>query len=267
MVDPQVKLQVLICTHRADGLARVANMALPAMPQVEYIVCCQSRPLPVPHELADRDDIRVSFFEGTGLSNNRNNALGLATADYVLFGDDDLMYLREGLRAVIDVFDEDPDLGIACFKQHTSDRRDYPDERMPLRVNAFKPYYAYSSEMAFRREHIERHGLRFSPLAGINAPFLGSGEEDLFLHHALNSGLKGCFYPVYICRHPHHTTTGRRMSPSVIRARGAVLRIMHPYTSPLRMVRLARIMPGSTYANLRLMIEGWRYASRHRHEL
>lgn len=260
------KLQVLICTWRADGLARVAHMTIPPVKDVEYIVSCQSLPVRIPSEL-QRPDIRVCFSDSVGLSKNRNHALSLATAPIVLIADDDLHYTPQGLKRVIDAFDRNPGVDIATFKYAGPDKRRYPSRECRLRRHLFGTHYPVSFEIAFRRENLIRSRLRFSELAGINAPFLGAGEETLLYIHALGRGLNVRFFPEVIVHHPRRTTGFRGPTPKVMRARGAVQRFAHPFTGLPRLLYMAHRLPGDFRTNLHHLWQGWVYAGRHRAEL
>lgn len=256
-----MKLQVLVSTYGHEGLARVREMTLPHVPGVGYLVVCQG-------ERCDsgiaRDDVDVRFIDGRGLSANRNAALDMATAPVVLIADDDLHYTATGLKHVMDAFDRDAALSLAAFMHEGADARTYPPAECDLRPSRpGRRHYPYSFEIALRLGDVRRHNLRFSELAGINAPFLGAGEEDLFVHHALEKGLRGRFIPKVVVRHPGHTTVMRTPTPAVARARGAVLRILYPRTALLRMARLA-LTHGVPW---RHMWQGWLYAGRHRREL
>ena len=64
-----LRLDVLIATHRPEGIKRVVDMDLPRVDGVGYIVSWQDhRGVLVPQELARRDDIEIVRFEGCWLS-------------------------------------------------------------------------------------------------------------------------------------------------------------------------------------------------------
>lgn len=225
-----VRLEVLVCTFGSEGLERVAHMAAPRVDGVAYTICCQNpdkdnieRQLSV---LAGRDDMTVHIFNDRGLSLNRNHAFDVATAPYLLISDDDINHYPEGLKAIIETFDTNPTLDIATFRAAMPERRVFPASEHKLN-RPFRFYNAISFEIAVRRDTLLSHpALRFTPLAGIGAPYLGSGEEDLFVHRAVNMGLDCRFFPIEILEHPGLTTSAHSgMKPSVIRAKGAVMRI------------------------------------------
>ena len=86
-------LDVLIATHTPEGILRVADMNLPVVEGVRYIVSWQDhRDAEIPPALDARNDVTVDRFGQRGVSFNRNNAIELSTADVYLVADDDLRY-------------------------------------------------------------------------------------------------------------------------------------------------------------------------------
>lgn len=221
-----LKLQVLICTF-ARGIEKIDAGALPRLGGVRYLISCQNPENldldAAAEKLSLRGDTDVIFSNTRGLSINRNIAFDNATAPYLLIADDDLKFYPEGLMAVMDAFDSDPELDIATFRSHSPAERVFPPHGHDL-AESFRFYYAISFEIAVRRDFLLRKNLRFSPLAGIGAPVLGSGEEDLFLHHAIKAGAKGRFFNIPVVLHAGPTTAEHSaVDPRVLTAKGACL--------------------------------------------
>lgn len=234
------RLDVLICSYGADGLRRIADGAHPAVEGVRYIVSWQ---IPadsedvspdIPKEL-ERSDFEIHKIDSKGLSKNRNHALTKGTAPVCLIADDDVDYFEDGLIALMDVFDRHPEIGVASFMYEGNDDKCYPDKPVNLDKRP-RGFYTSSIEMAFRRETVEKTGVKFDENFGLGARF-GSGEEDLWLHSLLKNGVNGRFFPILIARH-EGLSTGRREAnnPEYVKTKGAVLRKIHPATWPLRML-------------------------------
>lgn len=230
-----VSLQVLICTYGQEGLERVARHSHPKVKGVEYLVSCQiDRDLEIPNEL-DRKDFRIITTCSKGLSINRNHALSLASAPFLLIGDDDIDYTDEGLGNVIDAFHNHPEADIITFRfESTSSKKFYPSNSIYL--NSFpKGYFVSSIEIGLRRQSIQGK-IWFNENFGIGAMF-PSGEEDIFICDCLEAGMKGIFEPLTIARHDGSTTSERNlMLPSRPQTKGAVFLRMHPHSWPLRMI-------------------------------
>lgn len=221
-------LDVMICTIHADGPARVAAMQLPVVDGVRYIVSWQmpeGEPLPVPEipESLRRPDVIVSRVATRGLARNRNNALSLATAPVALIADDDLHYTAGGLRAVMRVFAENPDVDLAqfMFDYGESEHKYYPATVTPLGRRLPRGLYATSFEVAFRRDRIP---MRFDERFGIGGTLYDTGEESIFLVDVRRAGFRCVFFPILIGSHPGDTTGTRAMlNPRVAAGQGAAI--------------------------------------------
>lgn len=258
-----VCLEILISTHGTEGPGRVEAMRLPEVPGVRYLVSCQAAPMPVPDGLARRSDVDIRFVDGTGLSANRNALLDRASAPLVMFADDDLVLTADGVGAMIKTMDENPDLDGACFSP-VDKWRDYPSDPFVLKAHARHYYYALLCELVLRREALVRTGVRFSLQMGVNAPYLHSGEDDLFLYRILCKGLCVKYFLIDTYNHPHPSTGFRHQPPGVLRSRGAILLTMHPLTAVPRMLRLARRLSQPTLPAFGHMLRGALYALTHR---
>lgn len=247
-VNDDIRLQVLIVAYGKKGIESIATMAHPHVKGVEYLVSWQygdDEPI-IPPSLRERGDFHIYPSDTRGVATNRNLALSHATAPLILSSDDDVEYTREQILAVIDTFDTHPDLDFFTFKySSTVAPRQYPAEEFSLLGKWPKLYYVGGIEMAWRREALERYNIRFNTLFGVGEEFC-AGEEDLFVHEIRKHKIPSRFIPITICAHNHDSTCMRRQNdPEFIRTKGALLRIMHPLTWPLRMVTHALRFSGS----------------------
>ena len=200
-----MKLEILIATME-DRLSRVAEMLLDADADIAYLVSCQyMEECPkVPAELACRDDVRVVFLKGRGLSNNRNYALQHAVNDVVLIADDDCRYTLAGLKQVIATYEVHPEVDIALFKVDGMSKY-YPASQCRYQMEDFQGSYSVASvEMSLRRSSLR--GVHFDEYFGLGSDRLASGEEQVFLYDALQKGLRIEFFPVLIGQTPGGTT-------------------------------------------------------------
>ncbi len=265
-----IRLQVLVACY-ARRLEEMRPGQLPPVPGVEYIISCQNPDnldLGAAAARMRRRDIKVSFNPGRGLSNNRNTSLALASAPYVLIGDDDLFYRREGLETIIEAFDADPKLDVITVKSKTPDPRTYPCDSHDLHI-PYKFYQPISFEIALRRQAWRASEVKFSPLLGVNAPYLGAGEEDVFFHKLLKKVREARFVDTVLCEHPGSTTGPREAAtPRVLRSKGACLRIIYGnIESLLRFVVEAHRSPAPFFKALGCYLQGYFYSIRHRREL
>ena len=245
----------------------------PRMDGVRYVVSCQnpgntddlSEELAV---LARRDDMTVRVYDDVCSGRNRNHALDLATAPLVLVSDDDLRYTADGLRAVIEAFDRNPDIDFATFRSDRPEPHRYPPHEWNLKKK-YPHFDPVTFEIAFRREPVVSRGIRFSDIAGVNGPYIANGEEDLLMNRLRRSDLNGRFFPETIVTHPGPTTSTRLARDSrVLRGRGAVFSRLFPLPEALARLALAAWrIGGNVPRHYIYMLQGVAYALKHRKEL
>ncbi len=132
-----------------------------------------------------------------GLSKSRNMALQNATADVCLLADDDMIY-RDGVgEKVEEAFRQYPQSDLIGFEVIGLERlfKKYPDTAQE--IGYVKSLRMASVELAFRREAIQKAGIRFDERLGAGTKYR-MGEENAFLFHCLKKGCKVRFEPVEI---------------------------------------------------------------------
>lgn len=244
-----MKCQVLISTYKS--LDKAAAMALPQVEGLGYLISCQSEPMPIPLSL-QRPDIEVHFNPTKGLSNNRNVALELATAPFVLIADDDLNYYAEGLRAAIKAYETNPSVDVFLFRYDSPSKKIYPPVETDLHNN-YRHYNPTSVEIGLRMPT----SLRFNPAFGIGAPVFACGEEAMLLAEARDKGLTLRFFPIALCSHPSIPTGLVLPTPGVLMAEGAVIRRLYPLTGLPRLILKALRTPTPLIPTFRLLLKGW----------
>ena len=125
--------------------------------------------------------------KGVGLS--RNTALSHATADIILFADEDIVYDEGYENLVINEFEKNPNADIILFNVRVNEKRRtyWNEDNHPVHIWNAGRYPAYS--IACKREKLKKTNVEFSLLFGGGAPF-SNGEDSLFLKDALKAGLK-----------------------------------------------------------------------------
>ncbi len=133
--------------------------------------------------------------KGVGLS--RTTALQRASADVVLFSDEDIVYEPDYEKKVLEQFELHPEIDMILFNVRVCDeRRTYWTEN-EHRVHLWNcgRYPAYSIAVRTRRLH--EVGLTYHLWFGGGALF-SNGEDSLFLSDALKKGMKLLAVPVCI---------------------------------------------------------------------
>ncbi len=137
-----------------------------------------------------------SFVEkGVGLS--RNNALMRATADIILFSDEDIVYDDGYARSILDAFDRMKDADMLLFNVDVQESRATYHTDSVKRVRSYNcgRYPAYS--FACRTEAIHSNNITYSLLFGGGARY-SNGEDSLFIQDCVKAGLKIYALPIKI---------------------------------------------------------------------
>ena len=124
---------------------------------------------------------------GVGLS--RNMAIDNATADIVLFSDEDIVYQDNYEKDVLTAFSKYPEASVITFNFDVDiRRRTYTNTtNHVVKWNNYGRYPAYA--IAVKRQDILNKKICYSTLFGGGAKY-SNGEDSLFLHDCLKAGLK-----------------------------------------------------------------------------
>ena len=227
-------LDILICSLN-KGIVRVQDVMLEPQEGVRYIVSYQytdDRYLDlIPKKLSSRNDVSIFTYKGKGLSANRNLALDKATADLVMYADDDAHLLPETPELIFRCFRERRDMDVAFFcattytgkplKKYATNEFQITDRNAQYNISAL--------EMVFRRPTVQGR-IRFDERFGLGTQFLTCGEEEVWLEDAMRAGLNMRFIPEKIVE----TSTMLKKSlvyidAGVQRSRGALAYYKHGY--------------------------------------
>ena len=173
-------LDILICTID-KGILRVPEVLMPSQGGVRYVVSMQytSEEMKklVPQVLKEREDVKVVFLEGKGLSRNRNHALEYAKGDVVVIADDDNRYTPELIDNVFEAYNTHPEADVILFQALNM-------EGKPL--HPYPADYVCSVEMTFRRTV----KVRFDERVGLGSLTLCAGEEEVWMKDARETGCR-----------------------------------------------------------------------------
>lgn len=136
-------------------------------------------------------------FKERGVGLSRNNALIRATADIVLFSDEDIVYEDGYAEKIVAEFEKHPSADILLFNMDVAeDRATYHTEaETTVKWYNCGRYPTYS--FAIRREKLHRYNITFSLLFGGGAKY-SNGEDSIFIRDCLKKGMKAVAVPVTI---------------------------------------------------------------------
>ncbi len=167
-----------------------------------------------------------SFAErGVGLS--RNNALLRATADIIVFSDEDIVYEKGYIDKILRAYEQYPDADMLLFNiDVVEDRATYHTDSL-TRVRPWKcgryPTYSFTC----RRESIHRNNITFNLLFGGGARY-SNGEDSLFIKECLKKGLKVYALPVTLGKEiPRPSTWFNGFTDKFLYDRGVLYRFLY----------------------------------------
>ena len=138
-------------------------------------------------------------FRETGVGLSRNSALMRATADIILFSDEDIIYEEGYAKKVLEAFEKRPYADMLLFNMEVvKERATYHTEK-ESRVHWYNcgRYPTYS--FAIRREVLHRKNITFSLLFGGGARY-SNGEDSIFIRDCIKNGMKVYALPITIGR-------------------------------------------------------------------
>ena len=180
-----MKLEVLISSleNRPEELIRKMHIESPA---VIVNQCGESE-----RKETDENGNRILIIsdDGRGVGRSRNMCLENATAELVLFSDEDIIYDPGYADKVIAAFAKNPAADLLLFNVRVDPKRKTywnEEEKKIGKLNCGR-YPAYS--IAARREALLKADVKYSLLFGGGAKY-SNGEDSLFLTDCLRKGLK-----------------------------------------------------------------------------
>lgn len=195
-------LDILICSLN-KGIVRIGDIVAAPREDVRYIISYQytdDRYIDlIPKSITKRGDVQLFSYKGQGLSSNRNHALEKATADLVMYADDDARLSEDAFEHIFNTFSENPQLDVAFFRASTYTGKllkDYPSHERDV-ASIPEDYSISTIEMVFRRTKVQGI-IRFDERFGLGTKFLTCGEEKIWLVDALRRNLKMRYFPIRI---------------------------------------------------------------------
>ena len=145
-------------------------------------------------------------YEERGVGRSRNRALERATADIVLFSDEDIRYLPDYADVIIREFEKRPRADMLLFNIDViEERRTYhieKEHRVTWKNCGRYPTYSF----AVRRDKLHGANIKFNLNYGGGAKY-GCGEDSLFIMDCVKNGFKIYALPVTIGREEYRPST------------------------------------------------------------
>lgn len=146
-----------------------------------------------------KDGKKIRRIDSTtkGLSKSRNLALEKSLGEICILADDDLIYLDNMEKIILDAFDENKDYDLIAFQVEGIDKEFKKYPLKSKKINYISSMKISSVEIAFRRNIIIEKNICFNELLGSGAKYF-MGEESEFLFRCIENGLKIKYIPLKI---------------------------------------------------------------------
>lgn len=211
-------IEILICTID-EGILRVPEVLMSPQNDIRYVVSMQwtreDVKERVPKVLREREDVKLVFLEGKGLSRNRNNALAHASGDVVVIADDDNRYTEELIENVKEAYRTHPEADVIHF------------QALDLDGDLLHPYpaeYVCSVEMTFRRNVKVKFDERF----GLGSKALCAGEEEVWIKDVKDAGYQVLYVGKPIVMTPQDTTGSHFLTNKTLQvSKGATFKYVY----------------------------------------
>lgn len=253
-------LQVLVAAmHQQDtSLARKMNIGCDA------IIANQADR----NEVVDDGTVRMITTDTRGVGLNRNIALMAATADIVLFADDDVTYYDGLADGVLQAFRDNPGADVLIFGLDITRNGEITEKRrvQSKRMRVWNAMRFGTCRMAVKRAALVRENILFNQNFGGGCPF-SSGEDSLFLKACFDKGLKvyGSGYVLGSCA-KDYSTWFQGYNEKYFYDKGVLMRYLFPQIPRLMALYFAigfkRETQLSVNKRVKLMLTGVREGKR-----
>lgn len=212
---------------------RIENISQPEIGIPHEIFISIQNPKGVDFSLPTKFQFQSVTSNEKGVAKSRNVVLKNTKTKYLLFADDELKFLNDGIKAAISYLEANPacDLVLAqAIDTNGQLRKTYPSKEVAL--TKFNSAKAATYEMIVRVDSARSKGVSFDESFGAGVEnFLG--DEYIFITDLLKKGGKAVFLPVTIAIHPEESSGSRWGTESDMRARAQVFTRVFGLYAPL----------------------------------
>jgi glycosyltransferase involved in cell wall biosynthesis len=182
-----LKIQILCVTMHQTDFSKILSMNI----QSDVIFANQADQFTYQTKSINGFDAQMVTTNTRGVGLNRNVALTIATADILIFSDDDVVYYDGYAEKIINIFENNLSADVIIFSMDTTrggaiDEQNHNADKQIKLVNALKHG---TCKIAIRRSSLLKANVHFSELFGGGCIY-SSGEDSLFIMDCFSKGLK-----------------------------------------------------------------------------
>ena len=216
---------------------RLNNISAPQVNLTHNIFISIQNPMNIAYSLPAKFEFRSATSNEKGVAKSRNVVLDNAQTKYLLFADDEITFLSDGIKSAIAYLESNPNCDLVLAQAVDTKgllRKAYP--KAETKLTRFNSAKAATYEMIVRVETVREKNISFDENFGAGADnYLG--DEYIFITDLLKKGGKATFLPVTIAIHPEDSSGSRWGTESDLRARAQVFQRIFGVTAPL--IRIA----------------------------
>ena len=214
---------------------RVKNLKGPSFNEDHEILALVQNPKELSYVI-EIPKAKLVQLSSIGVAKSRNAAIKHASGEFLIFGDDDIVFKEEGISEAIRYFQSHPQCSIILAQavdETGSLRKRYTSKITPLKLT--NSALAATYEMLIRVDAIKNARLSFDENFGAGVEnYLG--DEYIFIADALRAGLKGIHLPVVVAQHPTESSGSKWGSDRDLSARAKVFsRVFGPLAPIMRL--------------------------------
>lgn len=189
-MEIKMKLQILMsCMYQEDN-----ELVVKSQITGDVIVINQCDREAYAEYTTARGIAQMFFTTQRGLTKSRNMALSKSSADICLLCDDDEIFVPEYEKRILKAYENLPEADVIIFKMKN---RQPSFEDQVLRLRFPKTMKVSSWQISFKKESLQRAGIKFDELMGAGTGN-GAEEELKFLTDCERAGLKIFYVPSVI---------------------------------------------------------------------
>jgi len=175
---------------------------------------------------SNTNNIRIINSFEKGLSKSRNLAIENAVGKFCLFADDDVIYVKNFEKYILNSYESYKNAAVISFQTRTTEGSAYSS--YPSKVVSLDGFYrkVLSIEITFNREEIIKNNIQFNEYFGLGGVF-EDGENVFFFKDVFKEKLATYFVPETIVIHPPVSSSDDIVSDRFIFARSAMNYKLH----------------------------------------
>ena len=212
---------------------RLKNIKAPEVNLPHNVFISIQNPSNVQYLLPTNFEFSSAISNQKGVAKSRNIVLENTQTRYLLFADDEIRFLSDGIKSAISYLEANSGCDLVLAQAIDTNgvlRKSYPSREVGL--TKFNSAKAATYEMIVRVESVRSKGITFDENFGAGADnYLG--DEYIFITDLLKKGGKATFLPLTIAIHPEESSGSRWGTDADLRARAQVFQRVFGVTAPL----------------------------------